>query len=153
MQRAVSMNVKRKLLKKCQEQLAGVVRDFQQEVDEAQKSANDYGMPKDRYDAYRAQLLRKRDMFAQQLIKVIQQVDLLKRIDLDRKCLMVEFGALVITSNQKLFISTGLGKIEMDGEIYYAISGAVPIFKAMKEKRTGEEFVFNGKKSKIIEIY
>lgn len=147
------MNMKEILLQRCREQLDAMVRDFRQEIDEAQQSANEYGAPKDRYDAYRTQLLRKRDMFAQQLAKVNRQVDLLDRIDPAQACEVVEFGALVITSGQKLFIATGLGKIEVEGAIYYAISPAVPVFKAMEGKREGEEFVFNGKKFKILEIH
>ena len=146
------MEIKKKLLASCREQLESMARDFQQEMDEAQQSANEYGAPKDRYDAYRTQLLRKRDMFAQQLAKLSSQIDVLDRIDLSRKCSSVEFGALVITSNQKLFISTGLGKIEVDGETYYAVSAAVPIYKAMEGKKEGDEFVFNGKKIKILRI-
>lgn len=147
------MDLKKRLLARCREQLESMAGDFQQEVNEAQQSANEYGAPKDRYDAYRTQLLRKRDMFAQQLAKLNTQLELLDRIDPARECTSVEFGALVITTGQKLFISTGLGKIECDGEIYYAVSAAVPIFKAMEGKKAGEEFTFNGKKTKILAIH
>jgi transcription elongation GreA/GreB family factor len=147
------MELKKKLWKKCREQLEGMVRDFQQEIDEAQQSANEYGAPKDRYDAYRTQLLRKRDMFAQQLAKLNAQLDVLDRVDPGRQSSVVEFGALVVTDNQKMFISTGLGKINCDGCDYYAISAAVPIYKAMEGKKVGDEFTFNGKKSKVLEIH
>ena len=146
------MELKIKLLSKCREQLKGMADDFQHEMDEAQQSANEYGAPKDRYDAYRTQLLRKRDMFAQQLAKLNTQIDVLDRIDLGKKCDVVEFGAFVVTDKQKLFISTGLGKIECDGEEFYAISPAVPIYKAMEGKKEGDEFTFNGRKSKILKI-
>jgi transcription elongation GreA/GreB family factor len=146
------MELKIKLLNKCREQLQGMAADFQHEMDEAQQSANEYGAPKDRYDAYRTQLLRKRDMFAQQLAKLNTQIDVLERIDPEKKCKKVEFGALVVTDNQKLFISTGLGKIDCEGEEYYAVSPVVPIFKAMEGKKEGEEFTFNGRKSRIVKI-
>lgn len=146
------MEVKRELLGKCMEQLEGMVRDFRQEIDESQQAANEYGAPKDRYDAYRTQLLRKRDMFARQLTKVTMQVDVLKQINVEKVCEVVEFGALVITSDQKLFVAAGLGKMEVEGVVYYAISPGVPICKAMNGKRAGEEFVFNGRKIKIIEV-
>lgn len=147
------MELKRKLLDKCRFQLQEMVDDFRKEVADAQESANEYGTPKDRYDSYRTQMLRKRDMFAQQLAKVTVQVDVLEKMDPDRACKKVEFGAVVITSAQKLFIATGLGKIELEGEVYYAISAAVPIFKALEGKKAGDEFEFNGKKSTILEIF
>ncbi len=147
------MELKQKLLSRCREQLEGMAADFQREMDEAQQSANEYGAPKDRYDAYRTQLLRKRDMFAQQLAKLNTQLDVLDRIDPGRGCDKVEFGALVITDLQKLFISTGLGKIDCEGDQYYAVSGAVPIFRAMEGKKAGDEFTFNGKKIRIKDIF
>jgi transcription elongation GreA/GreB family factor len=146
------MELKKELLAKCREQLEAMAMDFQMEVNEAQQAANEYGAPKDRYDAYRTQLLRKRDMFAQQLAKLNTQLDVLERIDPSKECSVVEFGAIVITNNQNLFISTGLGKIECREGQYYAISAAVPIFKAMEGKREGDEFTFNGKTSKILKI-
>jgi transcription elongation GreA/GreB family factor len=147
-----TMEIKRKLRTRCKEQLDAMASDFRKEMEDAQQSANEYGAPKDRYDAYRTQLLRKRDMFGQQLAKLNVQLDVLDKIDPDRKCKVVEFGALVVTSRQKLFIATGLGKIELEGETYYAISAAVPIFKAMEGKRAGDEFVFNDQKTTIVEI-
>lgn len=149
----MSTELKKILLKKCKEQLGGMVSDFKKEIEEAQQSANDYGTPRDRYDSYRTQMLRKRDMFAQQLAKVNVQVDVLDKIDPDRVCKKVEFGALVITSAQQLFISTGLGKIVVKGEEYYAISAAVPIFQKMEGKKAGEEFEMNGKTIGVLEVF
>lgn len=147
------MELKRKLLARCKAQLGAMADDFRREMEDAQQSANEYGAPKDRYDAYRTQLLRKRDMFGQQLAKLNVQLDVLDKIDPGRKFRIVEFGALVVTSRQKLFIATGLGKIEMEGETYFAISAGVPVFNAIKGKKEGDEFVFNGQKSTILEIY
>lgn len=146
------MEIKRKLLAKCRENILNTIKNLETVIAETQKSANEYGLPKDRYDSFRSQLLRKRDMFAQQLAKNNEQLSLLEKIDADKKLPRVEFGALVITENQKLFISISLGKMSIDGEEYYAISAAVPVYKAMEHKKAGEEFIFNGKKNKIISI-
>jgi hypothetical protein len=147
------MDIKQKLLTKCRALTMETIGNLEAEINEAQKAANDYGMPKDRYDSFRAQLLRKRDMFSQQLLKAKEQLTLLDRIDIAKKLSRVEFGALVISENQNLFVSIGLGKIELDGDIYFAISPAVPIYKAMGGKKKGEEFEFNGRKNKILEVY
>ena len=95
-------------------------------MEDAQQSANDYGQPKDRYDSYRTQLLRKRDMFGQQLQKILDQRKVLERIDPERLIDVVGFGALVITNKQKIFVSVGLGKFEFLKEEYFVISPAVP---------------------------
>jgi transcription elongation GreA/GreB family factor len=147
------MDSKEKLIAKCRGLIMETIRNLEAEINEAQKAANEYGLPKDRYDSFRSQLLRKRDMFAQQLVKAKEQLTLLERINASKKQTGVEFGALVVFENQKLFVSVGLGKIELDGETYFAISPAVPIYKAMEGKKKGEEFEFNGRRNKILEVY
>jgi len=122
-------------------------------IEDAQISANEYGMPKDRYDSFRAQQMRKRDMFSQQLLKASEQFDTLNMINPEMEMNSVKFGALVITDKQKLFISISLGKIDLDGEDYYAISPLVPFFQAMENKKQGESFNFRGTESHIKKIY
>ncbi len=146
------MERKQKLHAKCRELVLETIENLKAEIIDCQNTANDYGLAKDRYDSFRAQLLRKRDMFSQKLAKNNEQFSLLNRIDILKKQSKVEIGALVITKNQKFIISISLGKIELDGESYYAISPAVPIYKAIDGKRVGDEFEFNGQKNKILEI-
>jgi len=136
--------VKEKLLIKCIEQQSEVIKQLQQEISDAQKQANDYGQPKDRYDAFRTKLMRQIELYAIQLDKANVVINTLQKIDIDKKLTEVEFGALVITDKQKLFVSAGLGKVEIDGDKYYAISPHVPIFNALKGKKKGDEVVFNG---------
>ena len=121
-------------------------------MDDAQQSANDYGQPKDRYDSYRTQLLRKRDMFGQQLGKIMEQRTVLERIDPERVSEKVEFGALVVTDKQKMLIAVGLGKFTLEGVDYYVISPVVPFFKAMEGLRAGDTFEFRDQKFSIKEI-
>ncbi len=136
--------VKEKLLTKCIEQQSEVIRQLNQEISEAQKQANDYGQPKDRYDAFRTKLMRQIELYAKQLDKANVVINTLQKIDLNQEITEVEFGALVITNKQKLFVSAGLGKVDMDGEMYFAISPQVPIFISLKGKRKGDKVVFNG---------
>lgn len=146
-------DLKKALIEKCKSIQQESIKNLKVTVDDAQKSANDYGAPKDRYDSYRTQLLRKRDMFAQQLQKANEQLDALNKIDAERIFEKVEFGTLVITDKQKLFISIGLGKVEIESHEIYAISPLVPIYEAMEGKKEGEYFNFRGTESMIKEIY
>jgi len=122
-------------------------------MEEAQHAANEYGPPKDRYDSFRTQLLRKRDMYAQQLASTTEQINLLDRINPEMVSGKVEFGAVVITETQKIFVSTGLGRIQIDGDTFFAISPAVPIYKAMEGKKTGDTFSFNNNTIKILDVF
>ena len=146
-------DIKQKLIALCREQLQDSVNNLKEAVNEIQQSANEYGAPKDRYDSYRTQLLRRRDMLAKQLKQTEDQLIALDKIDLSKTCETPAFGAVVITDKQKLFISTGVGKIETGGETWYAVSPVVPVVKAMTGKKAGEEFVFNGMKFRILDVY
>ncbi len=146
------LDLKTRLLEHLRSEHEKTVFKLKAVIDDAQKSANEYGAPKDRYDSYRMQLLRKKDMYSQQLAKLVEQAQVLEMISLDKPMTEVKFGSLVITQRQKLFVSIGIGKIEMDGEVYYAISPNVPVYEAMRGLRVGDEFDFRGQPMKILAI-
>jgi transcription elongation GreA/GreB family factor len=54
----------------------------------------------------------------------------------------VGFGSLVFTSQLNYFISVGLGKIEVEGELFYCISLASPIGEVLKNAAVGETVSF-----------
>lgn len=123
------------------------------EIDEAQRLSNEYGAPKDRYDPYRTKLMRQRDLFAKQLDKAGQLLTILQKVPIEKKMDTVGFGALVVTDKQKLFVSAAIGKVELHGESYYAISTLVPVYKAMEGKKAGESFQVNDHVFTIKEIW
>ena len=147
------LDLKKKLLSKCYEVQNEIVENVTFAMNEAQKSANEYGQPKDRYDSYRTQLLGKRDLFAKQLEKALRQLELLTKIDPGRVNEVVSFGTVVVTDDQILFVSVGLGKMEIDNKIFYAISPLVPFYDAMRGKKKGDEFVFRDRTIRILDVY
>ncbi len=123
-------------------------------IEDAQQSAIEYGQPRDSYDSYRSQLSGRRDMLAQQLEHIQQEIGLLDRIDLTRLCDYAGFGSVVITPTQKVFISIGIGKVSMEGSgDFYVISASVPFAMAVRNKQAGDYFEFNGKKNEILDVY
>ena len=144
---------KKKLVGICTMAQNNVVEHAKSRMDEAQNSANEYGQPQDRYDSYRTQMLGKRDMFAKQYCRAMDERNVLDRIDLVEENKTVAFGSVVITEDQKLFISISLGKIDVDGEDYFAISPLVPLFKAFEGLKKGDTFEFNGKRQKISDLF
>ena len=144
--------LKKELLSVCISEIDERADFLRKVMDDAQQSANDYGQPKDRYDSYRTQLLRKRDLIGQQLYKILEQRSMLEKIDTERITDIVKFGAIVITNKQKMFVSVGLGKMEYGGNDYFVISPGVPFFKAMEGKEAGDSFEFRGQKFKILDV-
>jgi len=148
----VNINVKEKLLSRCIEIKEQSEANILAAMDDAQESANEYGAPKDRYDSFRAQLIRKRDMLAQQLASVEEELRYLRQIKPWNTTNKVEAGALVALNTQTLYIVAGIGKIEIDNDTYYVVSPVVPLVLAMKDMKSGDLFTFRGTTIKIIEI-
>ena len=146
-------DLKKRLTEKCIEHQQEVINQLQKEIEDAQQQANEYGQPKDRYDAYRTKLMKQIELYAKQLDKAKIVFETLHKIPLEKKIDSVEFGAIVITNKQNLFISAGLGKINIDGKDFYAISTQVPIFMTLKGKQKGDKSVFNNMSFLIKEIY
>ena len=121
-------------------------------MDEAQEEANNYGTPKDRYDGFRNQQLRKKDMFAKQLSQAMVNLELLKKPELKKPQNEAGFGALIQTDSDLFFIAIGLGITHFKNEEIIVISILVPIFQAMKGKKTGDSFTFNQRNFKIMQV-
>ena len=147
------LELKKQLIELCKIKQQDSIDNIKMAMDDAQKSANDYGQPKDRYDSYRMQLLRKRDLFASQLQKAINQMETLNKINVLSKNESANFGSLVFTDEQNIFVAIGLGKIKFENKTYFVVSPNVPIYHAMKDKKKSEEFEFRGKKIKIIDVF
>lgn len=145
--------MRRSVIDKCIEILTHKIEIAKDAMNEQQQLANEYGPPKDRYDSFRSQLLRKRDLFGEQAQNGLDDLDILYRIEDERSNPLIGFGAIVVTSKQKLFISVGLGKFDMEGDTYFAVSMEVPIVQSMKGLKQGEEFEFRGEKIKVLDVF
>jgi hypothetical protein len=144
---------KHRLINACKSHVMEIAENSRLVMEDSQKSANEYGQPKDRYDSYRAQLLTRGEMFATQYQQALEQLAVLEKIGVDQLHKKVEFGSVVITDKQKMFVATGCGKVDLDGDIYFAISPLVPIFLAMKGMKKGETINFRGQMIKILDVF
>ena len=144
---------KRKLVEKCLEQQDKNILNAKSAMDDIQESAIDYGQPQEHYDSYKSQLLRKRDVFAKQYEQAKTERKLLERIDIEKVCNSVGFGAVVVTDDQKFIICISLGKITFNNETIYGISLKVPLYKVMEGLEKGSSFEFNEKKYQIKDIF
>lgn len=147
----LDISAKTKLLEKCIEIKEESAASTLAAMNDAQQSANEYGAPKDRYDSFRAQLMRKRDMLAQQLSSTEEELRFLRQVkpSISNK---VEAGALVALDSQLLYILVGIGKLELGGVVYYVVSPVVPLVLAMKDLKKGDSFTFRDKVMKILDI-
>ena len=153
MNKTEKIGFKRRLVEQCEAHLGASAKNTRIAMDEAQSSANEYGQPKDRYDSYRIQLLRKRDMFAGQFQKTVEQIECLGKIGVEQLHDIVEFGSVVLTDKQNMFIATGIGKLKFENTDFFIISPNVPVYEAIKGKVKGDVVDFRGSKIKIEEVF
>jgi hypothetical protein len=147
------IEIKTALINACRAKLLETIANLEAAMADAQQQANDYGPPRDRYDAFRTQLMRRRDMMAQQMVKEMNELKALDRLDPKKLLEKVEFGAIVLTKDQNYFISIGLGKIEIGASDYYTISPMVPICQAISGKKKNETAEFRGNKILILDVF
>lgn len=147
------LKLKQKILDACFEQQTKMRENLKVVMGELADSAEEHGLPKDLYDSYRNQMMSKKEMYAQQLLKINEQVDILRRVDMSRSFQQIRFGAVVITKSQRLFVATGIGKIMVEGEEYFVISALVPFYSVIDGKTAGDTYEFRGKKEKIVEVF
>ena len=87
---------------------------------------------------------------------LLNKIEILKaellKIDPSKKCAKVEFGSLIITSENNFFISSAIGKIEVENNSYFCISLASPIGKQLRNKKLGDSFTFQTKEASILDI-
>lgn len=61
-------------------------------------------------------------------------------------------GSLVYTNNGNFYLSISAGQLQLDKELFFAISAVSPIGKLLLGKQKDDKFDFNGKKYQINEV-
>lgn len=103
----------------------------------------------DKYETGRAMVQIELQKLAMQRDKVDQQIQILTKVDAQKPCEKVEFGALVQTDKERYFIAVGLGKVELESGVVYVISLDSPIGRALQDKKAGDRIHFQGRDLQI----
>jgi hypothetical protein len=146
-------DLKKQLVDYCIDFQKKVADNAMTEMNEAYQNASEYGSPEDWFDTYKTDMLNKRDAFGQLFQKALEEIKNLERINPNVVFDAVSFGSVVITDTQKLFMAAGIGKIQIDDEVFFAVSPSVPIFQAIKGLKKDDVFEFRGVKGKIIDVF
>jgi hypothetical protein len=106
----------------------------------------------DKHETGRAMMERELALSNSQLQKALIQKNELSKISLEMDCTTIKPGALVITSQGNYFISIGLGRVNVNGNECYAISGGSPIGLVLMGSKKGQNINFQGRNIEIIAI-
>jgi hypothetical protein len=149
-----SAEIKNILYQKCLDWLENKIVIATKAMKDAQDSANseEKSSAGDKYETGRAMSQNERDMYARQLAACIKQKQALLNTDITKKQERVMAGSLVVTDAATYFISISAGNIAVERNVYFVVSPDTPIAQLILNKKTGEEFIFNGKKNIIKEI-
>lgn len=74
------------------------------------------------------------------------------KLDLSKENITISLGSLVETSIGWLFLSIGLGQLEIDGKMVFCLTPMAPLGKALLNKKAGEAIDWQGNKIEIISI-
>jgi transcription elongation GreA/GreB family factor len=123
------------------------VSDLKAIIQEAQDAANNETKSSagDKHETGRAMAQLETEKLNAQLSEALKLTETLTKINPDTTHQIVGLGSLVITNNGNFFIGVSLGKIEHDGEIYFAISAVSPIGQVLVTKKEKDAFSFNNR--------
>jgi hypothetical protein len=122
-------------------------------IDDILQTTSEYEGDHDIFDPFKGEMMKKKDLHVKQLEKILDDIKLINKAESNRQSEKVEFGSVVITDKQKMFIAVALGKIQVENDFYYAISTQVPVFKAMKDLKVGDSFSINNNQFTIKDIF
>ena len=96
----------------------------------------------DKHETGRAMLQLEREKVGNQFYEVEEMFEILNKIDILSPSTVAHLGSLVYTTQANYFIAISAGKIEIEGQCFYAISTNTPIGKLLLAKPVGQEVNF-----------
>lgn len=147
-----SKKIKLKLFKICEGLVAQKITAIKNSLNEVQEAANNETKSSagDKHETGRAMAQLETEKLTTQLSEALKIEQTLSQINPEQDHKIIGLGSLVSTNNGSFYVSVSLGKIEIDNEIYFAVSAASPIGKMLLTKKEQDSFSFNGK-SYVIE--
>jgi hypothetical protein len=145
--------IKQRLLQVCNERVDKRINDYKEEINLIKESieSNDKGSSEDD-DSGNGKLLNDLEKNMAHLNDANKAKDYLKQIKTNASSTDAVLGSIVKTDSMSFYLSTSIGKIELDNEVYFAISLGSPIGQLLKNKVKNDRFEFNQTKYVITDI-
>ncbi len=147
--------IKSRLFQHCLQAIEQRIATAQEAIAAVSAAANEETKSSagDKYETTRAMMHLEREKNEVQLAKAIQLKNELLAVGPDKVCTKAEPGSLMLTDQGTFYLAGGLGKITLDGKMYYSVAMEAPIGMALKGKAESENFSFSGKNFKILSIF
>jgi len=150
----MDQKLKESILNRARRLLEKKLFRFKNELIQLQNSSNEETKSSmgDKYETGRAMVMQEQEKIANQIEQVSGQLRLIQSINVDKAYQDVQFGSIVKTQQGLFFISVSIGLIEVDKTKIFMVSANAPVSQVMLGKRNGDDFILNGKSSKILEV-
>ncbi|MBN9385642.1 MAG: hypothetical protein J0H74_33115 [Chitinophagaceae bacterium] len=126
-----------------------------QAAGQAQEAANneEKSSAGDKYETGRAMGHLQQEMYARQQAEYEREYTALHQIRTETLCTTPIPGAFIQCADIGFFMTAGLGKQTVDGNIILFLSPTAPLAGALQNKRAGDTFIFNGRTLTIEDIF
>ena len=143
-----------KLLEHCINLVETKIQELNDAIKDYQSAANNEtkSTAGDKHDVARSMAQIEVEKLSRQLALNMQDLANLNNINTKTVYTKINTGALVTTPTLNLFLSVGLGRIEMDGKNYFCLSSSAPIAMKITGKMTGDHYEMNGVMNEIIKV-
>jgi len=124
-------------------------------VNDAQDGANseEKSSAGDKYETGRSMGHLEIDMHGRQLAEIQKELTNLQGVEINKVHESATIGTYIKTKNDSFFIAAGLGKQKVEDDTIFYLSPLAPLAKILIGKKVGDHFVFNEKKTIIVDLY
>ncbi len=138
--------LKKLLFNACTEYVQQKIDLANKGMKEAQSAANNETKSSagDKYETGRAMMQIERDRHARKLSEALELKSRLSLIPIDSIHSEIKTGSIAYTNRGIFFISIGAGKLNINGNKYFAVSEQAPIIRILKPLKIGDSILFNG---------
>ncbi len=150
-----ALSIKVKLYAECVAYVQRRIDTAEKAMNAAQESANDETKSSagDKHETGRAMAQLEREKSAIQLAEATNLKRALSQFKGDIVYNSIRLGSLVYTGSITFYIALSVGKIELDGEVYFAISPGSPMGQHLSKMKLGDESAFNGRPIRVEAVY
>lgn len=138
----------------CRAYLQTKIEQTQKAMEEAQLAANTETKSSagDKHETGRAMMQLEIEKYSAQLTEWLKSLQSLDRIDTTKTYTLATTGALVICNLGNYYIAVAAGKLQHEGQTYFAVSAASPIGVLLTGQTAGATLEFRGQKLLIQQI-
>ena len=142
------------LYNRCIEKLQLQIDDLRAAIDKVQESieGEQSSTAGNKFETARAMGHEELNRLNGQFYNLNQEMNILNQINASKSCDSVQLGALVETNKKLLYLSVGLGKIELNKQVVFAVSFKSPIGHAIIGKMPHDKIRIGKNTEKIISI-